>query len=77
LPVHFPEYLSKTTSDDTTLLFAVPGFDVTTLDYMVKVAEGKAPLSDNLNIRRTTSFPASKYFAFQLINIWTEEAMRG
>lgn len=68
LSLHMPEYLSKTTSPGV-LEFAVAGFDVTHRDYMVKLAEGKAPLSDNLNMRRvlntatyfTRSFDMAQY----------------
>ena len=42
LPIHMPEYFSKTT-DSGALEFAVPGHDVTTRRYLVQVAEGKAP----------------------------------
>ena len=51
LPFHMPEFLSKTNSTGD-LEFAVPGHNVTSVDYMVKLAEGEAPLSDNLNLRR-------------------------
>lgn len=37
------------------LEFAVPGWDVTTVDYAVALALGTAPLSDNLNLRRISS----------------------
>jgi amidase len=37
------------------LEFAVPGWDVTTVDYAVALAMGKAPLSDKLNLRRISS----------------------
>ena len=36
------------------LAFAVDGFDIGTRDYLVKLAENKAPLSQDLNIRRVT-----------------------
>ncbi len=34
------------------LEFAVPGWDVTTVDYAIALATGKAPLSDKLDLRR-------------------------
>lgn len=34
------------------LEFAVPGWDVTTVDYAIALAMGKAPLSDKLDLRR-------------------------
>jgi len=65
VPFHMPEYLLAKT--DGKLTYAVPGFDVTTRDYMVKVAEGAAPLSPALNIRSVTSSPrtASLSYHFQ------------
>lgn len=52
--------------------FAVPGYDVRTRDYQVKLAMGQAPLSDKLNMRRIISgldntdrsaFSMAKYLA--------------
>jgi len=63
-----PEYFFQMEGDE--LEFAVPGYDVRTLDYMVKLALGKAPLSPKLNMRRIlsgldntnrTAFSAAKY----------------
>ena len=52
LAQNVPEYFwQKTASGE--LEFAVPGWDVTTVDYAVALATGKAPLSDKLNLRRT------------------------
>jgi amidase len=54
VPVHMPDYLSqKTRSGD--LEFAVHGYDVTSPDYMVKAAQGRAPWPANLNLRRILS----------------------
>jgi hypothetical protein len=50
LAFNVPEYFFQTR--DGELEFAVPGFDVRTLDYMVKLAMGRAPLSDKINLRR-------------------------
>ena len=51
LPHTVPEYFwQKTRSGE--LEFAVPGWDVTTVDYAVALATGKAPLSPKLNLRR-------------------------
>ncbi|HKY20322.1 MAG TPA: amidase family protein [Vicinamibacterales bacterium] len=51
LPHNVPEYFfQKTPSGE--LEFAVPGWDVTTVDYLVALATGKAPLSDKLTLRR-------------------------
>ena len=48
------------------MLFAVPGFDITKRDYMVKAAEGLAPLSDDLNLRSINDGPSSAYFGYHL-----------
>ncbi|MEE2822612.1 MAG: amidase family protein [Acidobacteriota bacterium] len=70
-PMNVPEYFFRTTSLGD-LEFAVPGFDVRTKDYLVQLALGKAPLSDNFNIRRLTTgfdntgrghFNTAKYLA--------------
>jgi len=50
--INAPEYFSQTAAG--ALEFAVPGYDVTTKDYLVKLSLLKAPLSDNLNLRRIT-----------------------
>jgi Asp-tRNA(Asn)/Glu-tRNA(Gln) amidotransferase A subunit family amidase len=50
--------------DDGKLAFEVEGFDIKHRDYSVKVAEGVAPLSDKLNIRRVTSSPSTASFSF-------------
>jgi Asp-tRNA(Asn)/Glu-tRNA(Gln) amidotransferase A subunit family amidase len=52
LPVSVPEYFFQMANG--ALEFAVPGFDVRTKDYLLKLAAGKAPLSDNINLRRVT-----------------------
>ena len=64
LPIHMPEYFSKTR--DGALEFAVPGHDVTSKRYLVELAEGRAPLAANLNLRRVTLSPASRAFAFHI-----------
>jgi Asp-tRNA(Asn)/Glu-tRNA(Gln) amidotransferase A subunit family amidase len=51
LAFNVPEYFFQTTKDGK-LEFAVPGYDVRTLDYMVKLALHQAPLSENINLRR-------------------------
>ncbi len=65
LPFHMPEYLSKKTRTGA-LEFVVPGFDVTSRDYMARLAEGLAPLSDKLNLRRVQNFPPTYSFSFHL-----------
>jgi Asp-tRNA(Asn)/Glu-tRNA(Gln) amidotransferase A subunit family amidase len=49
-----PEYFWQKTSSGE-LEFAVPGWDVTTIDYAIALAMGKASLSDKLNLRRISS----------------------
>jgi Asp-tRNA(Asn)/Glu-tRNA(Gln) amidotransferase A subunit family amidase len=65
-----PEYFWQRTGEGE-LEFAVPGWDVTTVDYAVALARGKAPLSPKLNLRRISSgldnpkspFTVNKYLA--------------
>jgi Asp-tRNA(Asn)/Glu-tRNA(Gln) amidotransferase A subunit family amidase len=55
------------------LEFEVPGWDVTTVDYAMALAMGKAPLSDRLTLRRLTAgldnqkspFTVNKYLALR------------
>jgi Asp-tRNA(Asn)/Glu-tRNA(Gln) amidotransferase A subunit family amidase len=65
-----PEYFwQKTRSGEPE--FAVPGWDVTSLDYAIALATKKAPLSPKLNLRRISSgldnfkspFTVNKYLA--------------
>ena len=65
LPIHMPEYLSRTTAAGD-LEFGVPGHDVTSKRYLVRLAEGAAPLSPRLNLRRVTLSPPSRSFAFHI-----------
>ena len=65
LPFHMPEFLRKKNAKGAPL-FAVPGFDVTKRDYMVSVAEGKAPLSPALNLRSINDGSSSASFAFHI-----------
>ena len=63
LPFHMPEYLQRPRGDGA-LPYAVPGYDVTKRDYMVKAGEGQAPWSDRLNLRSVNNGPPSASFAF-------------
>jgi Asp-tRNA(Asn)/Glu-tRNA(Gln) amidotransferase A subunit family amidase len=49
-----PEYFWQRNSKGE-LEFAVPGWDVTSVDYAVALALGTAPLSEKLNLRRISS----------------------
>lgn len=63
LPHNAPEYFWQKTSSGQ-LEFAVPGWDVTSVDYAVALSLGKAPLSDGINLRRISarlSNPSSPY----------------
>jgi Asp-tRNA(Asn)/Glu-tRNA(Gln) amidotransferase A subunit family amidase len=51
VPFHLPELLSAKTADGKPE-FAVPGYDVTSRDYLVGAAAHKAPWPANLNMRR-------------------------
>jgi len=81
LPFHMPEYLESTNAqagridgddaagdadDKDKQRFAVSGYDINSRDYMVKAAEGLAPLSDKLNIRVVTSSPPTGSFSFHI-----------
>jgi Asp-tRNA(Asn)/Glu-tRNA(Gln) amidotransferase A subunit family amidase len=46
--------------------FSVPGYDITTRDYMVKAAEGQAPWPDSLNMRSANSPGSAASFGFNL-----------
>jgi amidase len=70
LPSAAPEYFwQKTRAGE--LEFAVPGWDVTSVDYAVALATGKAPLSPKLTLRRiarglgnpSSPFDINKYLA--------------
>ncbi len=65
-----PEYFWQTTESGE-LEFAVPGWDVRTVDYLVALARGEAPLSPAINLRRISRrldnfkspFTVNKYLA--------------
>ena len=65
LPVHMPEYIQARDADGE-YRFAVPGHDVTSRDYLVRAAEGAAPLSPDLNLRSINSSPPTLSFSFHL-----------
>lgn len=71
LPHNAPELFWERTASGE-LEFAVPGWDVTTVDYAVALATGKAPLSEKLTLRRIANgrlgnprspFTINKYLA--------------
>lgn len=65
LPHVMPEYFFQTTRTGE-LEFAVPGWDVRTIDYQLALALGRAPLSDRINLRRISSGLANPRGAFQI-----------
>ena len=65
LPVHMPEYIQARDARGE-YRFAVPGQDVTSRDYLVRAAEGLAPLSPDLNLRSINRSPRTLSFSFHL-----------
>jgi len=53
LPITVPQIFSQMTAG--VLEFAVPDYDVTSKDYLVKLSLRQAPLSENLNFRRLST----------------------
>ena len=82
LPEHMPEYFTQHVGEaargggfggdaapakpSDKLMFAVPGQDITTRDYIAKLAEGQAPLSDALNLRSISASPATDSFSWMM-----------
>lgn len=76
LPIHMPEYFTAAggggeEGDEGAKpaekpAFAVNGFDISTRDYIAKLAENKAPLSEELNIRRVTASPPIHSFGYHM-----------
>jgi amidase len=64
LPHNAPEYFAQKTPDGQ-LEFAVPGWDVASMDYLLALSLGKAPLSDKLNLRRIARNLANPNGLFQ------------
>jgi Asp-tRNA(Asn)/Glu-tRNA(Gln) amidotransferase A subunit family amidase len=70
MPRQMPDFFRKTTSTGE-LEFAVPGYDVTSYEYLLALSQGTAPLSSKLNLRRivntsnalVTKFNAERYWA--------------
>lgn len=76
LPLHMPEYLSKTTSTGA-LEFALPGHDVTSVDYMAAAAAGLARWPDNLNMRRVLTLSQDLSFRLTLAEYLLERGDEG
>jgi Asp-tRNA(Asn)/Glu-tRNA(Gln) amidotransferase A subunit family amidase len=58
LPRLMPEIFSRR-DDKGELVFAVPGYDVTSYDYLLKLSRREAPLTSKLNITNFESFGAT------------------
>lgn len=65
LPILLPELFSQKNKDGA-LLYAVSGQDVTQRDYAVKLAEGLATLSPELNLRSINSSPGTASFGYHM-----------
>jgi len=55
----------------------MPGWDVTTVDYAIALAMGKAPLSDKLNLRRISAGLDNSKSPFTVNKYLRERAMNG
>lgn len=53
MPVTAPEYFAQKVGEE--LEFAVPDYDVTSKEYLVKLSLRQAPLSEKMNLRRLTT----------------------
>ncbi len=58
LPRLMPEIFSRR-NEKGELVFAVPGYDVTSYDYLLKLSRREAPLTSKLNITNFESFGAT------------------
>jgi amidase len=65
LPHTAPEYFWQRTAAGA-LEYAVPGYDVTSMDYAVALALRKAPLSPNLNLRSIVGGTSNPNSLFQV-----------
>jgi amidase len=63
LPHVVPEFFYQKEKDGT-LMFAVPGWDVRSVDYDVALSMHKAPLSDKVNLRSIAKFYANPSSVF-------------
>ena len=58
LPRLMPEMFSRR-NEKGELFFAVPGYDVTSYDYLLKLSKRQAPLTDAVNITNFATFAAT------------------
>jgi Asp-tRNA(Asn)/Glu-tRNA(Gln) amidotransferase A subunit family amidase len=73
LPHNVPEYFWRETESGE-LEFAVPGWDVRTVDYAVSLALHKAPLSDKINLRSIVTGLTSPRSTFEINKYLRERA---
>ena len=64
LPMHMPEYFAQVVDKKQT--FEVPGYDISSRDYMAKVSLGLAPLAEKLNIRTVNIAPRTASFSLHM-----------
>jgi Asp-tRNA(Asn)/Glu-tRNA(Gln) amidotransferase A subunit family amidase len=67
LPRLMPEIFSRR-NDKGELLFAVPGYDVTSYEYLLKLSQRQAPLTSAVNITNFGTFGALPCFASSCSN---------
>ena len=62
LPRMMPEIFLRKNADGT-LAFAVPGYDVTSYDYLLKLSRRQAPLTTAINITNFATFAEMPCFS--------------
>jgi Asp-tRNA(Asn)/Glu-tRNA(Gln) amidotransferase A subunit family amidase len=65
LPVLLPEYVAQKDKEGA-LKFAVAGYDVSQRGWAVLAAEGRAPLSPDINLRSVNSSPGTASFGYHM-----------
>ena len=68
LPRLMPEIFSRR-DDKGQLVFAVPGYDVTSYDYLLKLSSRQAPLTDAINITNFATFAAEPCYIGQCSDV--------
>jgi Asp-tRNA(Asn)/Glu-tRNA(Gln) amidotransferase A subunit family amidase len=68
LPRYMPEIFSRTDSNGN-LLFAVPGWDVTSYEYLLALSNRQAPISEDIKITdldNVAGYPNPLFFKFEM-----------